>query len=34
MGNQTNGFWLNLLGWTTVAVMGAAALAFLAGSGG
>ena len=28
MGNETNGLMLNLLGWTTVAIMGAAALAF------
>ena len=28
MGDQTNGLMLNLLGWTTVAVMGAAGLAF------
>jgi Mn2+/Fe2+ NRAMP family transporter len=29
MGNQTNGLWLNLLGWTTVAVMTFAGIAFL-----
>ena len=29
MGDQTNGLMLNLLGWTTVAVMGAAGLAFV-----
>jgi NRAMP (natural resistance-associated macrophage protein)-like metal ion transporter len=29
MGNETNGLMLNLLGWTTVAIMGAAALAFV-----
>jgi Mn2+/Fe2+ NRAMP family transporter len=28
MGDQTNGLMLNVLGWTTVAVMGAAGLAF------
>ena len=28
MGDQTNGLMLNLLGWTTVAVMSAAGLAF------
>jgi Mn2+/Fe2+ NRAMP family transporter len=31
MGKHTNGFWLNLLGWTTVAVMGLAGVAFLLG---
>jgi Mn2+/Fe2+ NRAMP family transporter len=34
MGDQTNGYWLNLLGWTTVVVMGAAAVAFLVRGGG
>jgi Mn2+/Fe2+ NRAMP family transporter len=29
MGEQTNGFWLNMFGWATVVVMGVAALAFL-----
>jgi NRAMP (natural resistance-associated macrophage protein)-like metal ion transporter len=29
MGDRVNGFWLNLLGWTAVAVMTAAGLAFL-----
>jgi Mn2+/Fe2+ NRAMP family transporter len=29
MGDQTNGLMLNILGWTTVAVMGAAGLAFV-----
>ncbi len=29
MGDQTNGLMLNVLGWTTVAVMGAASIAFL-----
>jgi NRAMP (natural resistance-associated macrophage protein)-like metal ion transporter len=29
MGDRVNGFWLNLLGWTTVAVMTAAGVAFL-----
>jgi Mn2+/Fe2+ NRAMP family transporter len=29
MGNQTNGLLLNLLGWATVAIMGAAGLAFV-----
>jgi Mn2+/Fe2+ NRAMP family transporter len=29
MGDRVNGFWLNLLGWTTVAVMTAAGAVFI-----
>jgi NRAMP (natural resistance-associated macrophage protein)-like metal ion transporter len=29
MGDQTNGLWLNVLGWAVVAIMGVAAVAFL-----
>lgn len=29
MGNETNGLMLNVLGWTTVGIMGAAGLAFI-----
>ena len=29
MGEHTNGFWLNLLGWTATAAMAIAAAAFL-----
>jgi len=29
MGNETNGLMLNVLGWTTVGIMGAAGLAFV-----
>jgi Mn2+/Fe2+ NRAMP family transporter len=30
MGEHTNGFWLNLLGWTATVLMTAAAVAFFA----
>jgi Mn2+/Fe2+ NRAMP family transporter len=34
MGEEVNGFWLNLLGWLATAVMVAAAIAFFATLGG
>ena len=33
MGDQTNGLMLNVLGWATAAIMGAAGLAFVLRSG-
>ena len=32
MGDRANGFWLNVLGWTTVAVMTAASVVFIGGA--